>query len=91
MTIVPFLGRVNDLILNPLIALAFGVSFVYFFYGIVKFLRLEAGDSSRKEAQNAILWGIIGMIIMFSVYGIIKFVLATFGVSVGPDAGQFLR
>lgn len=93
MTIIPFLARVNDLILNPLIALAFGLSFVYFTYGIVNFLRLEAGDKNRKEAQDAILWGIVGMVIMFSVYGIIRFILATFGVNIPPDssAGQFLR
>ncbi|HBD25050.1 MAG: hypothetical protein A2566_01625 [Candidatus Zambryskibacteria bacterium RIFOXYD1_FULL_40_13] len=91
MTIATFLNRVNELILNPLIVLAFGLSFVYFTYGIVKFLRLEAGDKSRKEAQDAILWGIVGMVIMFSVYGIIKFVLATFGVTANPGAGQYLN
>jgi heme/copper-type cytochrome/quinol oxidase subunit 4 len=83
MTIVPFLNRVNDLIINPLIALVFALSFAYFIYSIVRFLRLEAGDKSRKEAQDAIIWGIVGMVIMFSVYGIIYFVLATFGVNSG--------
>lgn len=95
MTIVPFLNRVNDLILNPLILLAFSLAFVYFIYGIFKFLSLEAGDKTRKEAQDAILYGIIGMVIMFSVYGIIKFVLATFGISESEDslktAGQFIN
>ena len=79
MTIVPFLQKVNNLILNPLILLMFAVSFVYFIYGIVKFLGLEVGDKERKEAQSAMLWGIVGMVIMFSVFGIIRFILATFG------------
>lgn len=83
MTIVPFLGRVSDLILNPLIVLVFSLSFVYFVYSIVRFVRLEAGDKDRKEAQDAIMWGIVGMVIMFSVYGLIRFVLATFGVDSG--------
>ena len=80
MTIVPFLNKVSALILNPLILLAFSLAFLYFIYGIVKFLRLEGGDKTRKEAQDAILYGIIGMVIMFSVYGIIKFILATFAI-----------
>ncbi len=82
MTIVPFLYRVNNLILNPIILLMFGVSFVYFIYGIIRFLSVDAGDkgSSRIEARNSIMWGIIGMTVMFSVYGLIRFVLATFGV-----------
>ena len=94
-TIVPFLQRVNGVILNPLILLAFSLAFLYFIYGIVKFLSLEGGDKTRKEAQDAILYGIIGMVIMFSVYGIIKFVLATFGIPEGDDslknAAQFIK
>ncbi len=90
MTIIPFLGKVNDLILNPLILLAFGIAFVYFLYGIIKFLSLDAANKSRVEARNAIMWGIVGMIIMVSVFGIIKFVLDTFGVTVPATTGQFL-
>ncbi|MFA5888997.1 MAG: hypothetical protein WCW47_01755 [Candidatus Paceibacterota bacterium] len=91
MTIIPFLNKVSDLILNPLILLAFGLAFVYFTYGVVKFLSLDAGDKSRKEAQDAILWGLVGMVIMFSVYGIIKFVLASFGITAPDNAIIFLR
>ena len=82
MTIVPFLSRVNAYILNPIILLLFAVSVIYFIYGIVKFLSTgaEGVDKSRKEAQGAILWGLVGMVIMFSVYGLIRFVLDTFGV-----------
>lgn len=87
MTIIPFLNRVNDLILNPLILLVFALSFVYFFYGVVQFLRMDAADKGRDEARNAILWGIVGMAIMFSVYGLIRFVLTTFGLpTTGPGA-----
>lgn len=92
LTIIPFLHRVNDLILNPLLALAFGLAFVYFTYGVIKFLSVDAADKSRKEARDAIMWGIIGMIIMFSVFGLIKFVLATFGISgIPPEAEQFIK
>jgi hypothetical protein len=90
MTIIPFLNRINLYILNPIILLLFAVSAIYFIYGIVRFLSAGAEnvDKSRKEAQNAILWGVVGMVIMFSVYGLIRFVLATFGVpTTGPGAG----
>ncbi len=83
MTIVPFLQRFVDLIVNPLILLAFAVAFLYFVYGIFNLLYLDskATDKTREEARNAILWGIIGMVIMFSVFGVIKFTLDTFGIS----------
>lgn len=79
MTIIPFLNKVNDLILNPLILLLFAISLVIFVYGIVKFLSLDVTDSARKEARSSIIWGIVGMLIMFSVYGVINLVLETFG------------
>ena len=95
MTIVPFLNRVNQLILNPIIMLLFGVSLVVFLYGIVKFLTLDAGDTGtkRSEARSAILWGMVGMLIMFSVYGLIRFVLDTFGITpndIGPAGQQYI-
>jgi phosphotransferase system glucose/maltose/N-acetylglucosamine-specific IIC component len=80
MTIVPFLNKVNDLILNPIIMLLFAISFVYFVYGIITFIRLEPGDAKKTEARNAIIWGIVGMVIMFSVYGILTFIFDTFGI-----------
>lgn len=83
MTIVPFLNKVNGLILNPIIYLLFTLSFVYFGYGVVVFLSLDAGDGKRIEARNAMIWGIVGMVIMFSVYGLIRFVLVTFGIDPG--------
>ena len=94
MDIVPFLKRVDQVILNPIILLVFSLAFLYFIYGIARFLNLEAGDKTRKEAQDAILYGIIGMIIMFSVYGIIHFVLATFGINnsdVSKPAQEFIK
>lgn len=96
MTIVPFLYKVNDLILNPLILLVFAISFLYFVYGIVVFLRTDPGDKgqTRIEARNAVMWGIVGMAIMFSVYGIIRFILATFGINTSEiegEAGKIIR
>lgn len=90
MTIVPFLYKVNNLILNPIILLLFAVSTVYFIYGIITFISLEPGDSKRKEARNSIIWGIVGMLVMFSVYGLIGFVFDTFGIT-NPEASNFLQ
>jgi hypothetical protein len=79
-----FLKNVDDVIINPLILLAFALATLYFFYGIVKFLNPNTGEKDKIEARSAILWGIVGMAIMFSVYGIIGFVLSTFGINKAP-------
>ena len=90
MTIVPFLYKINNLILNPIILLLFGIAFVYFIYGIITFISLEPGDSKKKDARSSIIWGIVGMLVMFSVYGLIGFVFDTFGIT-NPQAIDFLQ
>lgn len=93
LSIIPFLNRVNDIIINPIIYLLFTLALIYFLYSIVRFLRLESGDSARKEAKNAIMWGLVGMTIMFSVYGIIALILDTFGITdseLNQTSQQFL-
>ena len=96
MSIIPFLNKVNSFVINPIIVLLFALAFAYFIFGIVKFLSSNSDDKggTRIEARNSILWGIVGMVIMFSVFGVINFVLATFGIShndIPPRADQFLQ
>jgi hypothetical protein len=93
MDINSFILRVNHYILNPIIGLLFALAFVYFVYGIIKFIRVNQDEkgTGRIEARDSILWGIVGMVIMFSVFGLIKFVLATFGISpndIGSDSAK---
>jgi len=94
MSITDFLSKLNAYILNPAIELMFAVAFVYFLYGIIRFLSLEVTDKARDDAKRSILWGLVGMLIMFSVYGIIAFVLRSFGISnsqIAPAAKPYLH
>lgn len=86
-TITTFLNKFNYYILNPIILLMFGLSLVYFLYGVIKFLSIDAGEkgNERIEARNSIMWGIVGMVVMFSVYGLITAVLRTFGITSVPN------
>ncbi len=76
-----FLRSVSANILNPLIVLVFAIAFLVFFYGIFQFVS-KAGESSERESgKKKIIYGLIGMFVMFSAYGLIRIVLGTFGVS----------
>ena len=89
MDITGFLNKFNYYILNPIIALLFGLAFLYFVYGIIRFLSSNVGDkgTQRIESRGAIMWGLVGMFIMFSVYGIINFVLNTFNI-IPPESSK---
>lgn len=81
MDITEFLGKVNAAVINPLILLLFAVALLVFIWGLFKFVTSTETDEGRETGKRTILWGIIGMVVMVGVFGIIKLVLGTFGVS----------
>ena len=80
MDVTELLKKIDALILNPIIKLAFAVALLVFFWGIFQFIMSETGDTKRKEGQKKIWYGLLGMFIMVSVYGIIRVILGTFGI-----------
>lgn len=84
MDIFAFLNKINQYILNPLILLAFGIAFLVFFWGIFQFIYSEPAADTKNEGKKKIFWGLFGMFIMVSTYGLIRLILGTFGI---PDTG----
>ena len=49
-----------------------------FFWGIAKFM-LQAGDrEGRSKGKEMIVWGLVGMFVIFSLGGILKFLQIAF-------------
>ena len=79
-------GKFEAYIVNPAIVIVFALGFFLFIYGLVEFLwKLnEGGDNA--EGKKHMLWGIVGMLIMVSVYGILELLDGTFGLDYkNPD------
>lgn len=74
-----FIGKISTEILNPLIALMFVVALMYFFYGIVSYIWNPDNEEMRETGRRAMLWGIVGMFIMVSVFGIMAFLINSTG------------
>jgi hypothetical protein len=79
-SIADFLGVIARVILNPLIIFGFAVALLFFFWGIFEFITSTAEVAGRDKGKKNIVWGIIGMFIMVSVFGIINLILNTFGI-----------
>ena len=75
------LQRAVDAIVNPLIQVVFAVAIVIFTYGIFEFVRGADSPEVRKQGQQHMLWGIIGLAIMTAVFTIINIILNTLGIS----------
>lgn len=73
-----FLGRVVVQIINPIILLLSAIAFVVFIWGVFEFIAHAGDEKRRTQGKEAILWGIVGLAVIFGAYGIINTVLGTF-------------
>ncbi len=88
------LNTINRIIINPLIGLMFALALLIFFIGIFQMVANNESDEAREKGRKNIMYGILGLVIMVSVYGIIRLILSTFGLdSVGGTGylGEILR
>jgi hypothetical protein len=79
-----FLCSFKDLI-NFSTGVVASLALLVFFWGLVKYIA-KADDPKEKEAgKNTMIWGVIALFVMFSVFGLVSFLQASFGVTgTGP-------
>ncbi len=94
MTVTILINKITQEILNPLIMLFFALATVLFAWGVVQYVL--AGQGSQEKAtqgKRVMLYGIIGMFIMASAWGIVYLLCDFFGtcpqVTGGPGSSLF--
>ena len=72
---------ITGIINNSVIPLIFAVATVMFVWGVVQFFIINA-DEEKKRAQGKqfMIWGIVALAVMLSVWGLVGILGATFGV-----------
>ena len=72
--IVPFANQV----IVPIIG---ALAFLAFIWGIFRYFFRDAADAtSRAEGRMFAIWGIIGLVVIFSLWGLVNIFLTTFGI-----------
>ena len=81
--------RIVTYIIDQVLLVIFALGFLLFVYGLVEFLwNLNSGKDTESGKQHMI-WGIVGMVIMVSVYGILDLIDNTFQLNFSnPDVGR---
>jgi hypothetical protein len=68
-----------NLIIVPVI---FALTFFIFVFGVLKYFIFHgSNDAEREHGRQFVLWGILGMVLMFSVWGVVNLLLSTLGVA----------
>jgi heme/copper-type cytochrome/quinol oxidase subunit 4 len=72
------IGIINTVVVPIIFALAF----IVFLWGVVNYYFLSGDDEGkRSEGHQFILWGIIGMVVLVSVWGLVNMLLSTLGLA----------
>lgn len=78
MTVTQLINKITTEIFNPLIILLFALATMLFAWGVVQYIIGSQGSEAKVEQGKRIMvWGIIGMFIMASAWGIV-FLLCDF-------------
>ncbi len=72
-------------IISILIPIVFGMAILAFFYGIFLYIFSQSSDS-KKEGKGIMLWSLVAIFVMASVFGIIQLAQSTLGVSSGQGS-----
>lgn len=69
------------IVTNILIPLAFTLALLLFFWGMVKYI-WSAGD--KEEGKKIMVWGVVALFVMSSIWGIVSFLQGEIWGDVGP-------
>jgi len=60
----------------------FAFAFFAFVWGVIQYFFLNAGnETKRAEGRQFIFWGILGMVVLLSVWGFLSLLLSTLGIA----------
>ncbi len=85
-TTLTFCGFIKSLIalMNAIIPVLVIFAIAFFFIGLIRYI-YNAGDAKgRSSGRTAIIWGLIGLFVIFSLWGILQFLTTAFFPSLTP-------
>ena len=66
------ISKIKSEIIQPIIYLLIALAVGYFLFGLMQFVKNQDNETAKEEGKRHMLWGVVGIAIMFSVYGILN-------------------
>ena len=87
--LVPFLAVAQDLedigvtilrVLNVVLLIILALAFLFFVFGVIKYMTGKEAEDKAK-ARSQMIYGVIGLFVIFSAWGLVKILQNTLGIS----------
>jgi len=87
--ILSVIGKVREII-DLVVPIIITLAVIYFFWGLAQYIINTGSEEKRTEARNIMIYGIIILFVMLSVWGLVGVLGSTFGVGQGGSAGGLI-
>jgi len=74
------LSYISCIISKSVIPLIFSLALAMFIWGVVQYVINDQEEAKKAKGKQFMIWGILGLAVMFSVWGLVKIVGTTFGI-----------
>lgn len=68
-------------IINLLIPIVFALALLYFFWGLAQYILASGDPTAQESGRNKMIWGIVALFVMASVWGLVRFLGTAIGVN----------
>lgn len=81
-TLATQIGELVDLLLPIAVTLAV----LFFFWGLAEFILASGEESAKEEGRRKMIWGVVALFVIVSIWGIIAFLGNLLGIGQGGQA-----
>ncbi len=78
-----FLNSFRGLV-STAVAILGSVALLVFFWGVVKYISASGDPKKAAEGKGIMIWGAVALFVMFSIFGIVRWLQREFGVDTMP-------
>ena len=83
--LVGVIGTLSQIV-NAAIPLIIALAVLYFFWGLAQYILSQGNEEKKGAGRDIMIWGIIALFVMVTVFGLIELLQTTFNVdNVTPD------
>ncbi len=91
------INNVNDLtrtltsIGNVVIEILIAFAIIYIIFNVIRFIMAADKPEDRNSIGKAILWGIVGLFVILSIWGLVRILTSTFRTDTNAPTNQYPR
>ena len=67
-------------LINTIIPILITLGVVYFIYGVITYV-IAKDEDAKSRGRNVMIWGLIGLLVIVSIWGLVAILKNTFGVT----------